>query len=335
MPRISVVLPIKNGAERLRTALDSIQSQTYSDWELLAINEFGSVDNSAEIIREYGDKDKRIRLIQNSERLGLAESLNFGIREAAGEYIARMDADDISMPERFQKQVDFLDLNPDVGICGTWQIHEGKHRKWVHRPPAEPTLLAAAMLFSCELCHSTVMMRKSILLENELFYDGSFFAEDFELWTRALCVTRLANIPEILGLYHYGENITSNKMAALETEHGKLCAVAMKRTLGLEIPEDKCFLLNSWRNIFKNEKSRRKRREMLDCYSDILRQVWEANLRTSFFNNKSLLKVLRNRWVWARWNLRSENDDAIGDIQDVFKREHKIARKRIREFMGR
>lgn len=318
MPRISVILPIKNGAAHLKEAIESIQSQTYEDWELLAINEYNSIDNSAEIIREYAVRDDRIKPIQNSERLGLAESLNFGIRESIGEYIARMDADDISMPERFRKQVDFLESNPDVGICGTWQIHEGKYRKWTHRPPSEPKLLAAAMLFSCELCHSTVMMRKSVLIENDLFYRGYFLAEDFELWTRAICATKIANIPEELGRYRHGDkSITKEKMDALEAEHGKLCAAAMKRVLDLEIPENSYYLLNSWTNIFKHENNKNKRKEMLNCYALILKQVWKANLDTHFFDERSLLEILRARWLWACWDLR-DTSEKPKNIEDVF-----------------
>ena len=334
MSRISVVLPVYNGASHLREALDSILLQTLDDWELLVVNEYGSVDDSADIARDYAAQDRRIRLIQNTGHLGLAESLNLGIRESASDYIARMDADDLSLPERFRRQADFLDANPDVGICGTWQQHTGKNGGWVHRPPVNPERLSANLLFSCDLCHSTVMMRKSVLLKNGLFYDGRFAAEDYELWTRALCITKLANISEELGIYRYGGNISKDKMKALEAEHGELCATAMRRTLGLEIPEDKRFLLNAWTNIFSHERDRDKRREMLDAYAYILRQVWNANCGVNFFDEDSLLNTLRARWIWARWDLLDAVETAES-IEAVFATVRAPVRRRIRQFLER
>ena len=107
MPKITVLLPVYNSDKYIRESIDSIIAQSFTDWDMLILNEYGSSEVCTSIVKEYESKDSRIKVIQNTKRLGLAESLNLGIREARGEYIARMDADDISKKDRFQKQVDF------------------------------------------------------------------------------------------------------------------------------------------------------------------------------------------------------------------------------------
>ena len=117
-PLVSIVMPIYNSETYLDEAILSIIHQTYQNWELLVINEFGSNEEGKRIINRYAAIDSRIRLIQNSERLGIAESLNEGLRQARGEYIARMDGDDISLPKRIEKQVEFMENNNDILLCG-------------------------------------------------------------------------------------------------------------------------------------------------------------------------------------------------------------------------
>ena len=110
MSEITVIMPAYNSEKYITEAIESIRSQTFTDWNMLIINEFGSNDKTAAIVREYERKDNRIQLIQNQQKLGLADSLNKGIKAATGKYIARMDADDISHPERFRLY--FLHIPP-------------------------------------------------------------------------------------------------------------------------------------------------------------------------------------------------------------------------------
>ncbi len=306
MPQITVVLPVYNGVAFLARAVDSILAQTLRDWELLIINECGSDDGSGELAAQYARRDGRIRLLQNRQRLGLAESLNLGFREAAGDFLARMDADDVSYPERFEKQLDFLQAHPAVGICGGWQRHLRGKRCWVHRPPSDPARLAASLLFTCELCHSTVMLRRETVERFGLYYDPRFQAEDYELWTRAMCVTQVANLPELLGDYYEGDTITAQKMGALEAEHGKICAAAMERTLGIVVPPEQAPLLNAWRNIFRHAPDQQTRRRLWADYAELLRAVQAANDRLGVFDPAALRQTLRARWLWARWDLRAE-----------------------------
>ena len=114
---VTVLMPVYNGEMYLREAIDSILHQTFTDFEFLIIND-GSTDNSETIILSYDDS--RIRYEKNDSNLKLIATLNKGIELAKGKYIVRMDADDISIPDRIEKQVAFLEKNPDVGICGSW-----------------------------------------------------------------------------------------------------------------------------------------------------------------------------------------------------------------------
>jgi len=311
-------MPVYNGERFLREAIDSIIGQTFTDWEFIIVNEFGSNSAATEILKKYETRDSRIRVIQNQTRLGLAESLNAGIRAASGEYIARMDGDDISLPERFQRQLSFLEVDPRVGICGTWQRHLGKRGSLVHKPPANQQELAASLLFSCEMCHSTVMMRREVLEQNGLFYNGAYAAEDYELWGRAVSVTVLANLPEVLGEYRCGNTLTSEKKDALEREHGTLCAAVMERMLALRLLETDFPLLNTWRNPFRFAKSPKRKQMDLERYAEILRLVWEANESHGAFEPGALLRVLRRRWTWARWDIETKGDNT-SSIEEVFR----------------
>jgi len=116
-PTVSVLMPVFNGEQFLRPAMNSILNQTFTDFEFIIVDD-GSTDHSREILNSY--TDSRVRLICNESNIGLTDSLNRGLEAASGNYIARMDQDDISLPERLAKQVAFMDSHPEVGVCGTW-----------------------------------------------------------------------------------------------------------------------------------------------------------------------------------------------------------------------
>lgn len=118
MPEISVVMPVYNASQYLAEAIESIVSQTFTDWELIIIDD-GSTDDSKLIIKRYAQSDKRIRYYKNEQNMGVIRTLNKGINLSTGKYIARMDADDISLPTRFDTQYRFLENNADVAMCGT------------------------------------------------------------------------------------------------------------------------------------------------------------------------------------------------------------------------
>lgn len=202
-PKVSVLMPVYNAESYLKEAIDSILSQTFTDFEFIIIND-GSTDRSEEIILSY--KDERIHYIKNKQNLKIAESLNKGIRLCNGEYIARMDADDIAKPERLYVQVTFMDANSDIGACGSAVKTFGAlDESWV-MPTNHEAICSALALHSC-LLHPTVIIRSSTLnkLGSKIYQDEYLLAEDYDLWSRLSHKTRLHNLPQELLFYRVVE----------------------------------------------------------------------------------------------------------------------------------
>lgn len=320
-PLVSVIMPAYHANAHIRQAIQSIQNQTCHNWELLVIHEYGSNDGTAEIVSRIAEKDPRIQLIRNQTRLGLAESLNRGIRLARGRYIARMDADDLSHPMRFEKQLQYFSGHPQISLCGTWQHHFGPDREWIHKTAASPEECRASLLFSCDLCHSTVMFRKKDFVDRQLFYDKNYLAEDFELWSRAVCMLQFANIPEVLGEYRWsGENITAQKMGRLAKEHAVIVKQALQRNLGLEIREEQEHLLEGWGNPFYAQRDRKIRRKMYLDLDGLLREIYERNQKVRFYEAQALLNALNAKWRYAKYREpeNAQRDAKVGSLEEIF-----------------
>lgn len=209
MPRISVIMPAYNAEKYIAEAIDSILGQTYSDFEFIIINDC-SRDRTEEIILSYDDP--RIVYIMNEENLGVAATLNKGLALAKGEYIARMDADDISMPERFEKQVVYLEANEEIAVlgCGIERFSDNASLD-TRRFASDADLMAIDMFFACGLAHPSVMMRTSVIRELG-GYDPEFNGlEDYELWCRVLENHKITTLPDILLRYRiHNSQITQN-----------------------------------------------------------------------------------------------------------------------------
>jgi glycosyltransferase involved in cell wall biosynthesis len=199
-PKVSVVMAVYNERPYLEKAVRSIVDQTFDDFEFIIVND-GSTDGSKAVLDWFGQNDDRIRLVHQENR-GLIASLNRGLDMARGEYIARMDGDDISHPERFERQVRFLEKNPEIGILGTQADiidADGNVRKdWNWSLPTNPDVVAWRLLFSTCLHHPTVMMRHALLERLGGYAEWARHIEDRELWARAVLETRLTNLPDAL-----------------------------------------------------------------------------------------------------------------------------------------
>ena len=197
---VSVVMPVYNGALYLREAIDSILSQTHSNLELIIIND-GSTDDSEQIILSY--TDKRIVYLKNEVNSRICVTLNRGLDIARGKYIARMDCDDISVPERLLKQLEYLEEHPSFGVIGSDIIVFGKDvKEKLFTFEHDKNICKAGLLFNTCFAHPAVMMRKNLLDDYNFRYDDSYRGlEDFELWYRMSKHTELVNIPE--PLLHY------------------------------------------------------------------------------------------------------------------------------------
>ena len=201
-------MPVYNGEKYLRESIDSILNQTLTDFEFLIIDD-GSTDNSIEIINSY--QDPRINLVKNYKNEGLVYSLNRGLSLAKGEYIARMDSDDISLSERLVKQVNFLDSNPEIAVVGTWVkvINETDEPQITWQYPLKPLEIQWNLYFYCPLAHPSVMFRKNTILDYDGYSQEMADAEDYDLWLRLVKKNLLSNMKDILLLYRQHDfNIT-------------------------------------------------------------------------------------------------------------------------------
>jgi glycosyltransferase, family 2 len=321
MPKVTVLLPVYNSDKYIRESIDSIIAQSFTDWDMLILNEYGSSEKCTKIVKEYEQKDPRIKVIQNAKRLGLAESLNLGMREAKGEYIARMDADDISRSDRFEKQVEFLDGHSNVAVVGSYQHHFGVDIDWLHTPATSPEQCKSNAVFFCDLCHSTLMLRKNVFIEHDLYYDNTYLAEDFELWSRVIDFGDIANIPEVLGEYRVGEdNITLEKKSRLHLESGRIVAKTLKRTIGLELSEEESELFNNWKNDYFEIRNIDCKKERYRLLKNVLREIYEKNIEVGFFVEESLLRSIRAKWAWARGGEPfNRMVDVVGGIESIFR----------------
>lgn len=198
MPEITVLMPVYNASEYLKEAIDSILNQTFTDFELLIIND-GSTDNSIEIINSY--TDPRIRLVNNERNLKLITTLNKGLALAKGKYIARMDSDDISQPRRLELQYKIMEENENIAICGTGLRRMGKPLSIPAMITSPKDVRNSLRVFDC-LFHPTIMMRKSILEENHFSYDLNYLhAEDYHLFQLISEKFDVVNISEPLLKY--------------------------------------------------------------------------------------------------------------------------------------
>lgn len=219
-PSISVVFPVYNAALFLKEAIDSILLQSFTDFELLIFDD-GSTDNSRSIIDSYSDT--RIVRRYSDTNQGLISVLNRGLEEAQGKYIARMDADDISLPDRFQKQFEFMELNQDTGICGT-QLKLIDSDEMVLRP-TDDISLRWWFFKGSPLAHPSVFIRTAILRNHHLrFNQEAYVAEDFDLWWRLAFHCKMANLNEPLLKYrvHSAQESSAKAAKQIESHHSSL-----------------------------------------------------------------------------------------------------------------
>jgi len=215
-PKVTVLMSVYNAERYLAEAIESVLSQTFRNFEFLIIND-GSIDKSMEIIESY--KDFRIKLISRANR-GLTYSLNQGIKLAKGKYIARQDADDVSLPTRLEREFKMMKNNPEIGMIGSnfITIDEAGHPLKTTRFFTHPDDLAVAEMLSSQFGHGSVMMRKSVL-EKVGSYDPKVgYVEDYDLFIRMSRVAKIANVEEPLYLWRRNPGGISLSNRKLQTK---------------------------------------------------------------------------------------------------------------------
>ena len=202
--KVTVLVPVYNAGTPLDAALESVVRQDFDDYEVLVIDD-ASTDESLRRIRRHEAQHPRIRVIAHPTNRGLAATLNEGLAAAKGEYVARMDQDDESLPERLAMQAAFLDANPDCAVVGSFVFHMGatrSHDRLVATPVEADAIAAALPKYNC-MYHPAIMLRRQAILDLGGYREQFKNAEDYDLWLRVSRSRALANIPTPLLRYRF------------------------------------------------------------------------------------------------------------------------------------
>lgn len=208
-------MSVYNSEKYLVEAIESILNQTYTNFEFIIVND-GSIDSSLDIIQEYMKKDERIVLISRDNK-GLPHSLNEGIEKAKGKYIARMDADDISLSTRFEEQVKFMEDNK-IDVCGSYVQIFGSSRTTIWEYPKTHNEIEFTLISMTSFAHPTVMMKKEIF--NNVKYSDYKTAQDYKLWTDiVLAGYKCANIDKVLLNYRMHDGQVTSQKRVLQKQY--------------------------------------------------------------------------------------------------------------------
>ena len=214
-PRVSVLTPIYNtNPTHLREMIESILNQTFTDFEFLILNDSPDNTEIEKIVQDYAKKDKRIKYSKNDKNMGITPSRNKLLKMARGEYFAIFDHDDISVPDRLAREVEYLDTHPHVGVVSGWLQYFGTDNSIVKNPENDFDIKVLTIQ-NCYIAHTAAMIRKSVLVDNNIEYEETYTpAEDYRLWARLMDVTHFYNIQDVLVKYRWFGNNTSERLKA-------------------------------------------------------------------------------------------------------------------------
>lgn len=294
MPTVSVLMPVYNAADFLSAAIESVLCQSYTDWELIVIND-GSSDSSKAIISQC--TDSRIKYFENPRNLGLIETLNRGIDLSEGQFIARMDADDVSLPYRLQEQVEFLQKNNDFVMCGTnaYVIDNNDVETGRITNLSENADLQINLLFSDPFIHPSMLIRKDALVENK--YDKDYkHVEDYELWCRLAKVGKIANLTKRLLKYRWHQtNISIIHSDEQEQRKDEILTTQINR-LGINPTVKEICLHKSSFQLYSLGKKNIVQEVDLNEISNWFNKLIIANRGQKLYDQNKFIA-----YIWSRW----------------------------------
>lgn len=292
-PLVSVVCPTYNEKDFFKPALESLLNQTYPNIEIVIVD--SSTNNEVKkVIKKYENKIHYYW----KEKSGIADALNYGIEQAKGEFIARMDADDISVKDRIEKQVTFLIAHRDIMVLGTQAFIINAEGEVIGQSSlsTENSSIKADLIFTGSFLHPSVMFRRQIF-DDGIRYDGDFIAEDYDLWTRVALKYNMGNLPEKL-IYYRKHN--KNASQRLYYEGSMSVSRSAKRYIeslwGLNLEnydiDDTCRYKGQFENTQKIS-------SYIARQIKLMYEIWNANSKKNILDKASLTRALNNRWKWA------------------------------------
>ncbi len=294
-PLVSVLIPCYNVEKYVVESVCSIINQTYTNLEIIVINDC-STDKTGEKLEYLAGKDSRIKIYDNEINLKLIKTLNKGIEICRGKYIARMDADDISLPTRIEKQVRFLEQNDDYSIVSTmfYTFKAGSHRKNLYKNPTEYRDLQACLLFKSAICHPASMIRKTLFTEKGLRFEEQYLhVEDYALWSKALYCSKLANIGEPLLLYRVHDNQISSIHEKKQIENKKEVFKIHCENLGIPVTGE---ILDIYSSVAESVPSISSYDYLSKCENFMIALI-EKNKRDDFCSQEYLKRMLSLHWL--------------------------------------
>lgn len=292
-PKVSIIMPVYNASEYILEAIESVQRQTFRNWELIIVDEPTTTDATGQIVRQVAISDSRIRYVVNKEKLGISKSLNAALDIARGEYIARMDADDICLPNRIEEQVLYMEANPDIGICGC--DYEVRGESWTSNLITDEDDIKSDLLFFVPLRHPTIIMRSSLLKKYGIKYNENILAaEDYDLFVRCQPYFRIANLEKKLLIYRRHKDAAVYRMIEESTKVNENLGRTMLKNLGVYVSDRELSIL--YRHCRLNCLKGQYEVNELPVLENLLIQIWEANIKLKIYKGNSLYKVLAKRW---------------------------------------
>ena len=282
-PLISVIMPVYNESLFVERAVKSVLSQTYRDFELIIIDD-ASTDNTVDLINQFNDD--RIIFIQKERNTGYTDSLNLGIERSQGKYIARMDGDDICHEDRFKDQFEFLENNSDYILCGSQYERIDGQRSFIL--PSENDDIKAMLLRGNQFIHPSVMMRKAVLIENNIRYNKDREpAEDYDLWVRLMPLGKFKNLKEPLISYRIHAGQISQRSFKIQKDHDFHTRVLYLNNIGVNLDRNESKVLE---NIYSIDQGL-SNEFLIKHYKSMFSKI-EAGLRSNFDDRKVIKRTL-------------------------------------------
>lgn len=289
MPKVSVLLPMWNTQlSHLQKSVDSILAQTFTDFELVVLNDSPENVSLKDFINAYGDN--RIKYYENRENVGIAKSYNRLVDLAKGEYVAMMNHDDVSLPNRLQKQSEFLDNNPEVGLVGSAYKKFGEINRFkTVENPLKHNDIVATLLFKSPIHHPTIMFRRDVMQHNNIRYDDEFVSlNDRKLYVDFAKVCKLANMPDVLYKYRFHKDMVSKRLKnKIQAEQVKFHRAWFEKN-GVELSDEEQGVFN---NFVTKGRCHITDRKILVKVKDVLEKLAAENKRLNLMPEPEFSEV--------------------------------------------